>query len=366
MTDPLKDSDVGNDEASGSLAVGGTGVHGDWSGWGGSGAVEVGGYDVLRVDPTQDVPLASDLVGAAHSASKLASGDGDWTDLADIAGNVANLGLNVVTYAADPLNYLISAGLTFLIDVVQPLEDLLGLVTGNPERMDGEIAKWERVANALEPLAKDIRSATDNNLVGWEGKTAEAAKKRLHDFADGVAGLADDVKQVQMVMTIAKTLMGIAQAFVIGLLATFVEWLVFTWVPALAAAAPTFGASTAAAGAATTAEAASVTARAVSFIDRVVMLLRRLRTVLYRIHPRLMRRVQTTFQVRGPNGRFQTGWNPANVAFKNLVKDWRTWAPAGLQTANSAAHSGKTIDDSAQHDRKLPDSTLDKDLDPNQ
>lgn len=354
------DSDVSNDESTGSASFAGVGVRGDWSGWGGSGAVTVGGYDVLRVDPTQDLPLSGDLVGAVHSASNLASGDGDWTDLADIAGSVADLGLNVVTYVADPLNYLISAGLTFLIDVVQPLEDLLGLVTGNPERMDGEIAKWERVATALGPLSKEIRQAADEGLISWTGKTADAAKKRLHEFADGVAGLANDIKQLEMIMTIAKTLMGIAQAFIIGLIATFVEWLIFTWVPALAAAAPTFGASTAAAGAATTAQAASVTSRAVSFLDRVVMLLRRLRAVLYRMHPRLMRRVQTTFQLRGANGRFVAGWNPANVAFKNLVTDWRTWAPPGLQAANAAAHGVKTVTDGTGGDSSSVDNQLDK------
>jgi hypothetical protein len=363
MTDErLKDSDVTNDVTEYGTADGGVDVTGDWDGYGGAGSVGVGGYDVLRLDPVKDFAGVAGLPQAVSGAAKLASGDSDWGELFNIAGSVGDLGINVAMYAADPLNALLSAGLTFLIDVVQPLEDLLGLVTGNPERMEGEIAKWERVGNALEPLAKEILDATREGLVGWQGEAAEAAKKRMEEFAGGVAGMQGDVQQLVFILNTAKLLMDVAQAFVIGLIATFVEWLIITWVPAIAAAVPTMGASTAAAGAATTAQGAMVTTRGVTFVERVAQILNRLRQVLYKMHPRAMARVKASFQLRGANGRFVNGWVGSGRALRASATDYRTWLGPADKLANTGANEIKRGIDGA--DDRMSDEELDRRLDP--
>ncbi|MEO3776596.1 hypothetical protein ABGB16_07045 [Micromonospora sp. B11E3] len=367
MTDEidLKDSDVRNDVDTSESTHHGVGVNTSWDGYGGSGSVSVGGYDVLRFDPVKDVPGLSGIPTAISAGAKWNSGDGDWGELFNIAGAAGDLGVNVLVYAADPLNFLISAGLTFLIDVVQPLEDLLGLVTGNAERMEGEIAKWERVGNALEPLADEIREAANAGLIGWQGKAADAAKQRFEEFADGVAGIGNDVKQLVMIMNIAKLVMEVAQAFVIGLIATFVEWLVFTWTAALATAAPTMGASTAAAGAATTVQAGVAMSRGAAFLTRVLAILRRLRAVLTRMHPRIMRRVQASFQRRSPNGRFAPGWQGSGPALVNSAKDWRTWMGPLDKLLTTSGNEGKRINDYATDDNELSDEEMDRNLDPN-
>ncbi|WP_026212273.1 hypothetical protein [Longispora albida] len=365
MTNPKKDSDVTNDVKEGESSWGPFGVKGDWDGYGGSGSVTAGGADVIRVDPTKDVPVVSDGVAIKVSIDKMRNGDADWSELFNISGSAAAIGLNAVTYFADPLNFLITAGLTFLIDIVQPLEDLLGLVTGNPERMEGEVGKWERVGNALGPLAEEIRQAARDDLIGWEGKTADVARKRLEEFADGVAGIGNDVKQLTMIMNIAKVVMEAAQAFIIGLISTFIEWLVYTWTAALAAAVPTAGASTAAAGAATTVQASLATSRAATFITKIVNILKRLQGVLKKMHPRIMRRVQTNFQRRGPGGQFMKGWNTPGHMFKDMVTDWRTWAPAGGKLLTAGANAGKSGADYGKDPHQYSDEELDQKLDPN-
>jgi hypothetical protein len=360
----LKDSDVTNDVTSDGSSFGPFGVQTEWDGYGGSGSVSVGGVDLLRFDPVKDIPGLSGLTQAISAGAKWAAGDSDWAELYNIAGSVGDLGVNVITYIADPLNFLISAGLTFLIDVVQPLEDLLGLVTGNAERMEGEIAKWERVGNALEPLAEEIKKAGEEGLAGWQGLAADKAKQRIAEFAEGVAGIANDVKQLVMIMNIAKLVMEIAQAFIIGLISTFVEWLVFTWTAALAAAVPTAGASTAAAAAATTAQAATTMSRGVAFVTRVVGILRRLRAVLMRMHPRIMRRVQASFQNR-VNGRFAPGWQGPGTALRNSLTDWRTWTGPVDKALTTLGNESKRWHDYATDDNKLSDAEQDARLDPN-
>jgi hypothetical protein len=364
VSDRKHDSDVTNDTAAGDATVYGTRVSGEWDGYGGSGSVRVGGVDVLRVDPFKDLPGGlSGGSGGFSSGWKMLQGDAEWDELFAIGGGLADLGLNVAVYFADPLNFLISAGLTFLIDVVQPLEDLLGLVTGNPERMDGEIAKWDRVANALEPLAKEVREAAEQGLIGWEGKAASEAKARLIEFAEGVGSVGNDVKQLMYIMSLAKTLMEVAQAFIIGLIATFVEWLVWTWTAALAAAVPTAGASTAAAGAATGVQGALVSSRAAAFITRVVNILKRLRTVLFRKHKDRMHRVKSNFQLR-QGGQFVKGWVGTGPALASSLKDWRPYAGAAIKAVSAAGTEGKRA-----HDHYIGDQESDPDpgrqLDPN-
>jgi hypothetical protein len=336
------DADVTNDLNTSAASAGPFGVTGEWDDSDTSGSVTVGGYDVLRYDPVNDTPLVGDVYGGVQLVGKMLSGESDWGELYAIGGDVADLALNAVVYAADPVNYLLSAGLGFLIDVVQPLEDLIGLVTGNGERMGGEIAKWNRVGAALKPLAQEIRDAADQGLIGWHGDAAEAAKRRLHLFADGVESLTNDVDKITMILGLAKTLMETAEQLVISFLATFIEWLIFTWVPALAAAVPTAGASTAAAGAATTVQATATTARALSFIERVGLILKRLRTVLWKIEPRAMQRAQAAFQLR-QNGQFAPGWISTGTALGNTAHDWRTWAQPGVKFSVNLLQGLKTL-----------------------
>ncbi|MEW2143442.1 hypothetical protein AB0869_11555 [Micromonospora vinacea] len=360
----LRDSDVTNDVTRQEWATGPVGADTTWDGYGGAGSVDVGGYDVLRFDPVKDVPGLSGIPQAVSAGAKLAGGDGDWSELFNIAGSVGDLGVNVFAYAVDPLNFLISAGLTFLVDVVQPLEDLLGLVTGNAERMEGEIAKWERVGNALDPLAAEIRAAVQEGLVGWQGLAADAARQRMDEFAQGVAGLGNDARKLVMTLNAAKLLMEVAQGFVLGLIATFVEWMVFTWTAALASAVPTMGASTAAAGAATTVQGAVVTTRATTFISKVVALLQRLRTVLARMHPKTMASVKASFQLRGANGTFASGWRGSSAVLVDSAKDFRTWLGPADKFAATAANEGKRATDYFSDDAELSDSRTEQYLDP--
>src|SRR5262249_4253297 len=159
-----------------------------------------GGYDVLRVDPVNDVPMAG-------SIATLLSGEGERAEVTALAENVVTLGLNAVTYLADPLNFLINAGLGFLIDVVQPLDDILGWGTRNTGGMDDAIGRWERRVAALRPPAEEIRDASDQGLIGWIGAASEVAKGRLSDFADGVASLSNDVNQLAKIMDALKATM---------------------------------------------------------------------------------------------------------------------------------------------------------------
>ncbi len=334
MLDDEHDSDVDNDE-----------------GAEGSG----GGYRVIDTHP--EVPLATD-VGDIDSKGETArppwfSGDLDSPELDAVAADVADLGANVYMFAAvDPMNALITAGLTFLIDVVQPLEDLLGLVTGNAERMDGEIKKWQRVANALPALAGEIDDAAARHLVGWKGRTGDAARDRLGKFSEGVKGISDEIKKIVMILSIAKAVMDLAQQFVIGLIAQFVEWLLITWSAAIAAAGPTFGGSTVAAAEATEVEGTVAVSRGVAFLDRVTGIFERLQAVLREILPKTMAKAEESFVQVGSSNYGKIPLPQALTSFATspgtyvpwLAKDGPATAPSVSDAAGGGGLSDKEID----------------------
>lgn len=251
----------------------------------------------LDWEPSKQFPVANEVTSTIESGKKLAEGGND-SELTAIAGNVFTMASTVTEIGTDPLNWLISKGLGFLIDWLQPLEDAIGCVTGNPERMDEEIAKWERVGNALTPLSEEIRDAANAGLISWEGRAATAAKARLNDFADGVAATANDVKQIIMIMNISKLLMELAYAFVLSLIATLVQWMIMIWIPALASSVVTFGGSVAGASAATAATTASTTARATTFIGKVRNILMRLKNVLVRLKNYSLKQATSKFARR--------------------------------------------------------------------
>lgn len=337
------DADAAFDEDAVSHSIAGVGVSSESTEDGPVGSVTVGGYDALRLEVLGDLPgglsSAAGLIAFADQASH-----GEWSGLPDAAADAADVMFNGFAYAADPLNFLITAGLTFLVDVVQPLQDLVGLVSGNAERMGGEIEKWQRVGAALGPLAEEIRAATDQELVGWSGLAAEAAKARLHEFADGVASMTNDVLNLKTVLDIVSALMAAAESLIMSIIATFVEWLVLTWVPALAAAAPTLGGSTAAAAAVTAAEAAVTTSRAALFIERVMRVLHKLQNLLEQVQPALMAKVHTNFGMLGSMGGLVPSQITAGRAIEGVVTDLAgTHLPPAVGAAITAGVDGSEI-----------------------
>lgn len=244
-------------------------------------------------------------------------------DMVDLWAGASDLTGNVISFVADPLNWLISAGLTFLIDFVQPLEDLLSLVTGNAERMEPYAEQWEQLGQALVPLAAAIRQAATDELIEWAGRDAAAAKKRLLEFADAVEATGGEAASISGLLTLFSKIMAAAQQLIIGIIATLIEWMIIEWAAAMAAAAPTMGGSIAAAGAATGVQATVATSRAVRIIDKVVGLLVKIGRVLRQALPPVLRSKVGESVVRF-SGSSATLSTVARIGADALA-DWRGW-----------------------------------------
>lgn len=210
-----------------------------------------------------------------------AFGDGfDFSDVTGLFGEIASTfytGLGAIT---DPVNFLAGTVVSFLIDFIQPLEDLLGLVTGNPERMDLEIAKWDRVTAALTAISEEVGKVPGEDIPGWRGDAAIVAKARLDECSEAIAATANDVTRVRLVLQGASLLATSLQAVIKGELTKFLIAQIPKWLTALAAAGPSFGASTAAQAAITAVEAARTYITAIGWVQKAMAVFARLQTAL--------------------------------------------------------------------------------------
>ncbi|MFD0856944.1 WXG100 family type VII secretion target, partial [Actinomadura adrarensis] len=193
----------------------------------------------LRFDGLEDIPVISSFAKGTQSAS-----EGQFADLISFSGDAAGAGIGL---AMDPAGFLIRAGLQFLIDVIQPLEDALAYVTGHAERIDTAANKWGDVAKRLDGLAKEFRDVPAKTISEdlWSGPAATTSRARMSQFADGLDALAKEMLHLKALLGASKTLMELAQSFMIELIVTLVQWLLIVWPPAMAAAVPTGGGSVA-------------------------------------------------------------------------------------------------------------------------
>ncbi|GAA4231466.1 hypothetical protein GCM10022254_28730 [Actinomadura meridiana] len=111
----------------------------------------------IRFDALEDMPVISSLGKGVQKAFE----EKDFADLASFTGDALGSALGLAGFAplrmdASPMTFLASWGLTFLIDVIQPLEDALAYVTGHPEKIDDASNQWEVVGQKLEELSKKV------------------------------------------------------------------------------------------------------------------------------------------------------------------------------------------------------------------
>ena len=307
------DADVTNDSATGEESVEDSGL--------------------IRYDPATDGLVVGPIIGGSQSVSSLAE-DPTVAELQAVGNSVASLGVSAFFYYGDPLGLLVYAGLNFLMDVVQPLDNALGQVTGNPEKMTEIITNWERIATALTPLSRDVRNAAENDLIGWEGKGAEAAKKRLGEFANGIEGMSNSAEQLVYLFKITRDLMEMAQYIIQAIIANFIQWLLITWIPALAAAGPTFGGSTAAAGAATAVRLAMTSLKVSRKLMKVTKLLLKLAHFLLKFQAKQKAAVRAFYRV--PTGRHAkpSTINPFHAQW-NMLKNKNTYIPVMTNAMDS-------------------------------
>jgi hypothetical protein len=106
---------------------------------------------------------------------------GSWID-----ASVAGLGVALETVGAviDPIGTLASAGVGWLIEHVEPLQEALDVLAGNPELVEAHAMTWDNIANECFAMSEEMAAFIDADVESWDGIAADAYRDKGDANAD--------------------------------------------------------------------------------------------------------------------------------------------------------------------------------------
>ncbi|WP_312860913.1 WXG100 family type VII secretion target [Amycolatopsis endophytica] len=217
--------------------------------------------------------------------------DGDLGALAADAANTFNTATGFVNEAAgtitgivsDPLGWLISNGVGFLISWIEPLNEALEVVTGDPEALEAGADAFNQLGADIETLRADTEQLLVDGLADWQGPGAAAAGERLAEFRDALHGTAGATGEIATLLAVSSAVMSVIKDVVTSIISDFVEWLIVTWLAALASSVVTCGGSVASAGAATAVRAGTETMKVNRWVTKLKSIIDKLHDLIGRI-----------------------------------------------------------------------------------
>ncbi|WP_027944846.1 hypothetical protein [Amycolatopsis taiwanensis] len=207
----------------------------------------------------------ADNPGELASAGAALVGDG--------AAFVGSAAADMVTFAMDPIGWLVSHGLNMLLELVQPLQDALHQVTGDGPAIGHASENFVTIAEGFVSLAEDFEKTGDTALAEWVDEAGAAAKEALGDFSSGIRGIGSAAGSVAEVLQMWSMVMQVIEEVIKAIITELVSWLITIWLPALASSVISFGGSVAAAMTASIAKAASVLQKVTRYLGKFGKLL---------------------------------------------------------------------------------------------
>ncbi|MEV0245416.1 DUF6531 domain-containing protein [Nocardia sp. NPDC050712] len=218
---------------------------------------------------------------------------GSWID----AGlGMVGLAAEAASLAVDPLGTLASYGVGWLIDHVQPLQDALNYVAGDPEQIAAYAKTWENVSAKIAETAQTHKTAVEQDVSDWTGATATAYKTRSAETSDALnaavqaaSAASQAIEMAGMVVSAVRDTVKDLVAQAVGRLAAWAAEALFT----LGTAAPLIAA-----------QAAVYVAKTVATITK---LFTRLAKTMAKLRP-LLAKLKDAFtaiakKLRGKNGK---------------------------------------------------------------
>lgn len=113
-------------------------------------------------------------------------------------GELIGAGMDMVT--GDPsglvgaaMSNMASVGMSFLLEYFQPIQDLVGILTGNPERIRVSKSMWLALADGIGPMGTELLAQGEKLGEVWHDDASDAAMLRLaegNDILQVAAGLS--------------------------------------------------------------------------------------------------------------------------------------------------------------------------------
>jgi hypothetical protein len=145
-------------------------------------------------------------IGIAESINDLVQGieSGNWIDIG--LGTVTT-GLEALSIVMDPIGSVGSNLVSFVIEHVKPLQDMLDKLAGNADAVAAQAQTWKNVAKAVEEVHGDYSREVKADTGGWTGEAGDAYRRRgdyvgtlIGAAAQAAGGLGSAVQMAGMVV----------------------------------------------------------------------------------------------------------------------------------------------------------------------
>jgi len=216
--------------------------------WGGSTFTDGdGNFQMFEIGESKKQSYAKPIFGVmdiGEKAQKVARADnaGELIGaVADVSNSVLGTLNDFAQAATDPLMFLISAGLDFLISLIQPIDDLVGMVTGNGERMNAEIQRWDPIKDALPPIGEAVAKVPEEMLTEWAGQDGDAARDKIAQFAEAVIDVGDKIQVMQGLLQVTELIATLIRKTLLDIISKWASQAIMTWAAAGPLSAVTFG-----------------------------------------------------------------------------------------------------------------------------
>jgi uncharacterized protein YukE len=170
----------------------------------------------------------------------------DAIDKGDILGSamgVANVALDVIGVAGDPLGAISSAGVGWVLNAVKFLREPFDILMGNPSAITGSAQSWATAAQGLSNTAQVYRQASTTQTTSWTGAAGTGYRTTSANQADGLQALAQASQAVSSAMKTAGQAVAQARQTVMNLISQAVQQIIMICIEALASSWLSFGAS---------------------------------------------------------------------------------------------------------------------------
>ncbi len=193
----------------------------------------------------------------------------DRPDPAEIGSNLASAGLELLGAAMNPLGALAAAGVGWLIEHVEFLNEGLDQLAGDPAQITAQAQTWQNVSTELAAIAVDYERSVDE-LRGWDGAAAQAYRATAGPYTNALRATSGQAADMSRSLTLTGAAVGTVRALIRDSIAEWIGGVVARFVVALATSWASFGGSVAAFVASTVASAASLASQIASKIARLL------------------------------------------------------------------------------------------------
>lgn len=253
---------------------------------------------------------------------------GSWVE----AGlGIVGVGLEVAAVVVDPFGTLAGFGVGWLIEHVEPLQEALNWVAGDPDQIQAYAKTWSNVSEKINEAAQAHKQAIEHDISEWTGATATAYRARAAETADALAAATKAAEAASEAIQMAGGVVAAVRMVVrdivaqtVGRLAVWAAEAVFTLgvgIPVVATQAAVYVAKT-------MNTISKLFRKLASTMSKLTPLLRKLKDAFAAIMKKLTGKRGATPSGTRPSKKTDTDTTPANTDTKPANTDTK---PAGTE-----------------------------------